>query len=170
MASVPASLGLLAPRVAHYQCMGGYQPAARVKITPLTPPSEQELPFWQFGITCVPPKLMSDLTKGAMLPGVVGITELPTAQSSLLGAIHFLTTASQLRVISTRNLTIGLGQIRWAQGNKGKFNLVWFIGGKTTYKGVDRTYHRRVLVYLTGRAVSVATLEKFARSMQPLVR
>ncbi len=170
MTSLPASLGLLAPEVPHYRCVGGYEPAARVEIGPLTPTSEQEMPFWQFGLTCAPEKLSSDVKVGAMLPGVVGVSELPTVQTSLLGAIRFLTAASHLRLTAVGKFPVGVGRIHFAQGLSGNFNLVWFLGDMTTYKGVGRTYQRRVLVYLTGRRVSVATLEKFATSMRPLVR
>ena len=170
MTSIPASLGLLAPDMPHYRCAGGYEPAARVQIGPLTPPSQQELPFWQFGLTCAPQKLSSDLKTGAMLPGVVGVSELPTVQTSLLGAIRFLTAAKHLRLTKLGKFSVGVGQIHFAQGPSGNFHLVWYLGGKTTYRGVGRTYHRQVLVYLTGRGVSVATLEKFATSMRPLVR
>ncbi len=170
MTSVPASLGLLAPEVTHYRCEGAYQPAARVKIGPLTPPSQMALPFWQFGITCVPPRLRSNLRRGSMLPGVVGVDELPTTHTSLLAAIRFLTQADHLRLSSVGDLPVGVGRIHWAPGGAGHFNLVWFLGGQTTYEGVGRAYHRRVLVYLTGRAVSVRTLETFAQGMQPLVR
>ncbi len=170
MTSLPASLGLLAPEVPHYRCVGGYEPAERVAIGPLTPTSEQELPFWQFGLTCAPEKLSSDLKTGAMLPGVVGVSELPTVQTSLLGAIRFLTAAKHLRLTKLGKFSVGVGQIHFAQGPSGNFHLVWYLGGKTTYRGVGRTYHRQVLVYLTGRGVSVATLEKFATSMRPLVR
>lgn len=166
--SIPAALGLLAPQVANYTCRGGYQPAAEVRITPLTPISERELPFWQFGIACA--RRAAALASGEMLPGVVGIAELPTAQRSLRSAIRFLTSANHLRLGAAGTLPVGVGRIQWAPGNAGDVHLVWFIGGATAYWGVGRLYHRRVLVYLMGRDVPVATLKAFAHSMRPLVQ
>jgi len=167
MTNVPADLGLLAPQVSHYECSGGYQPAAQVKITPSTPPSEMELPFWQFTSTCVNPDLKFNLPKGTMRAGMVWVFELPTDETTLLGAMQFNTSASDLKVASIGNIPVGMGRMNYGGYRN---NLLWFIGGKTTYKGVDRTYHKRVLVFLTGRAVPMTTLEEFAKSMHPLSR
>ncbi len=169
MTSIPASLGLLAPQVANYKCSGAYQSAASVTQTATTPPSEIGMPIWQLTITCVNPKLKFNLPKGNLEPGMVWIFEQPANANAmtLLQAIQAINPTSQLKISTAGKLPVGVGRLGFA----GKFhNLLWFLGGKTSWTYIHEQEHGRVLVYLTGRAVSTATLKKFAQTMHPLTR
>ncbi len=169
MTHIPASLGLLAPHVADYQCSGVYQPAARVMQTATTPQSELAPPFWQLTIDCMNPKLKFDLPKDTIRAGVVWIFEMPANANAttLLQAIQQVNPTSQLKLSNAGKLRVGVGRLGFA----GKFrNLVWFLGGKTSWTYIHTQAHGKVLVYLTGRAVPTATLKTFAQSMRQLSR
>ena len=100
MTSIPASLGLMAPEVANYQCSGNYEPAARVWPTATTQPPERGLPFWQLTIWCVNPKLKFNLPKGTIRAGMVWTFEVPTKATSLRKAIQYLRPTSDLKISS----------------------------------------------------------------------
>ena len=64
-------------------------------------------------------------------------------------------------------LPVGMGRLDFGGYTD---NLLWFLGGKTTWMGVGKRDSGTVFVYLTGRAVSMSTLQQFAKSMHPLSR
>ena len=169
MTRIPASLGLLVPRVADYRCSGDFQPAATVQQTATTPPADVAPPFWQLTLQCVNPELKFHLPKDTIPPGVVWIFELPANHdaTTLRQAIGAVADTVQLGLSHEGSLQVGVGKLGFA----GKMrNLVWFLGGKTSWTFVHTEAHGRVLVYLTGRAVSTATLKTFAQSMRRLSR
>jgi hypothetical protein len=169
MTRIPASLGLLAPRVADYRCSGDFQPAATVQQTATTSPADTAPPFWQLTLECVNPDLKFHLPKDTIPPGVVWIFELPANAdaTTLRKAIEAVGPTSRLGLSRAGSLRVGVGELGFA----GKMrNLVWFLGGQTSWTFVHTEAHGRVLVYLTGRAVSIAMLKTFAQSMRPLTR
>lgn len=165
MSTVPASLGFMVPQVANYHCGGNYMPAQRVKATPTTPPSEVGPPFWQLTVICIDPHLKFNLPKGTMRAGMVWIFEMPSNSTSLLKAIQFLHPTADLKISSVDNLPIGIGQVDFGLNEN---NLVWVLGGKTTWIGDGQKNTEKVIVYLTGRAVPVSVLKEFAKSLHPL--
>jgi len=162
VSSFPTSLGLMEPSVPHYQCVGDYAPAMRKPPSLVQQQAYVGLPFWQLTLRCVNPRLKFNLPKGFMRAGMVWVFEMPPTKRSLLQAIQFLHPVSDLRVSAIGKLPIGEGR----QGNQ---HLVWLLGDKTTYIGFrDKRQSGTVLVYLSGRAVPLSVLKKFAKSMHPL--
>ncbi len=169
MTRIPASLGLLVPRVANYRCSGAFQPAATASQTATTPPVDMAPPFWQLTLECVNPDLKFHLPKDTIPPGVVWIFEMPANQdaTTLRQAIGAVADTAQLGLRQAGRLRVGVGKLGFA----GKMrNLVWFLGGKTRWTFMHQEAHGRVLVYLTGRAVSITTLKTLAQNMRLLSR
>ncbi len=161
-ASFPAALGLMEPSVADYRCSGDYAPAMRKAPSSLQQEPYVGLPLWQLTLRCVNPKLKFNLPKGFIRPGMVWVSEQPTSKTALLEAMQFLHPVSHRQISSIGNLPIGEGRLT-------NENLVWLLGDKTTFIGFhNKTETGTVLVYLTGRAVSMKVLKEFAKSMHPL--
>ncbi len=156
MSAISASLGLMVPNVPSYTCSGGYQPASV-----MGPPS------WQLTVTCVDPKLKSRSPKGTLRAGMVAIFEQPANKNatSLIKAIQMVSSTSHLGISSAGSLRVGTGRIDFGGYQS---NLLWFLGGNTSWTYAHQQESGKVLVYLTGRAVSTATLKQFAQSMYTL--
>lgn len=165
MKTTPASLGLLAPEVPNYQCKGVFYPASQVNPTQTTAQSQLMMPAWQLNIRCVNPELKFDLPKGMMRAGMVWITEQPMNAPSLSQAMLSQRPVSDLKLSSVGNLRVGTGRIAFGGYTD---NALWFFGGKTTWMGLGQHQTGTVVVYVTGRAVSMRTLKQFANSMHLL--
>ncbi len=167
MTSIPASLGLLAPQVANYQCKGVYYPATREQPTQAEAQSEFLLPYWQLTIRCVNPKLKFNLPQGTMRAGMVWVMEQAMNAPSLRQAMLAQRPVSDLKVSSVGKLRVETGRLPFGSYTD---NVLWFFGGKTTWMGFGKQQSGTVFVYLTGRALPMSTLKQFAESMQPLSR
>ncbi len=165
MSSIPASLGFLLPSVPHYECRGAYTPAQRAPFTPNLSPSQMGLPFWQLLVQCVNPTLHLHLPKGRMQAGMVWVNEMPGNPSATLrhamGATQGLT---GIHLTALGHLRVGEGHLVFGGYHD---NIVWFTRGKTTWISNGKRATAPVLVYITGRAVPVALLQEFAKSMRP---
>lgn len=167
MTNVPASLGILVPRVPGYQCGGTYVPAAKAWPTPgaavLTPPIG--LPFWQVTMTCLNPQIKTNLPEGTTRAGMVWVFEQPGPS--------FAEIPKDMSIDGAKNATLGALSVVEGKMDLGGYttNALAYLGDKTAYIGYGGKQRTGlVLVDLTGRAVPMSVLLQFAKSMYPVSR
>lgn len=162
---IPASLGLLAPQVVGYHCGGDYEPAQPKKLTAdeiLTEQPINMMPLWQLTLRCVNPHLKFHLPKGNMRPGMVWAFEFPVGLGEpLREAAKHISGVTDMHFMS-------LGNVPVMEGKMGHYNDLEFVQGKTTWIGRGQRHTGAVLIQLTGRAVPMSVLERFAKSLHPL--